>query len=112
MRQLLSDCASGGELRFWIGSDLAPYATPTTSCSVVAIPYKIGQITVGAIGILGPCRIPYRTLFGTLRLFADQISQSLTKTLYKHKLTFRQPRSGSPYLEKAENKLLESKEQK
>ena len=111
MRLLLSDCASGGELRFWIGSDLAPYAAAASSCSVIAMPYKIGQITVGAIGILGPCRMPYRSLFGTLKLFGECVSEALTKTLYKHKLTFRQPRSGTtPYLEKAENKLLEIKE--
>lgn len=110
IRLLLSDCASGGKLRFWIGSDLASYALATASCAIVALPYRIGQITAGAIGVLGPCRMPYRSLFGTLNICAENMSETLTKSLYKYKLTFRQPRSGAPYLEREENKLLEIKE--
>ncbi len=115
MRLLLSDCVRNGSLSYWIGSDLAPYASAAQGCSVIAIPYSIGHSRAGAIGILGPCRIPYKTLFGTLSYFADILNQALTKSLLKFKLTFRQPRSDSPYLtheEKLAHKLLEIKEKK
>ncbi|HEY4831052.1 MAG TPA: heat-inducible transcriptional repressor HrcA [Waddliaceae bacterium] len=118
MRLLLNDCVLDGKLRFWIGRDLAPYASAAQGCSVIAIPYHLGQIKAGAVGILGPCRMPYRKLFSTLHSFADSVSNSLTSSLLKFKLTFRQPRTSSPYLQDEERtivdqttkKLLEIKE--
>ena len=47
----------------------------------------------GAFGILGPNRIPYRELFGLLKSAAEAISESLTRSMYKFKITFRQPKS-------------------
>lgn len=98
MRLLLNDCVRGGKLQYWIGGDLVPYASAAQGCSVIAIPYYVGQSAVGAVGILGPCRIPYATLFSTLRFFSESVSKSLTKSLLKFKLSFRQPRTSSPYL--------------
>ena len=79
MRLLLNDCVRGGKLQYWIGGDLVPYASAAQGCSVIAIPYYVGQSAVGAVGILGPCRIPYATLFSTLRFFSESVSKSLTK---------------------------------
>lgn len=118
MRLLLNDCSRLGDLCFWIGSDLASYSSSAQGCTILAIPYYVGHAIAGAIGILGPCRMPYKTLFGTLKFFSESLSKSLTKTLYKYKLSFRQPRSGSPYvqpeeraiLDKTSPKLLEIKE--
>lgn len=110
MRLLLSDCVREGALRYWIGSDLALYAAAAQGCSVIAIPYRVGQAVVGAIGILGPCRLPYRELFGGLQYFSDVLSKSLTKSLFKFKISFRHPRSASPYLEQTARHLLEIKE--
>ncbi|MCH9626929.1 MAG: Heat-inducible transcription repressor HrcA [Chlamydiales bacterium] len=112
MRLLLNDCVREGSLRYWIGSDLAPYASAAQGCSVIAVPYHVGQTAAGAIGILGPCRMHYRSLFATLQFFADGLSKSLTKSLVKFKLSFRQPRSTSPYtqIDQAAQHLLEIKE--
>ncbi len=93
MRLLLHDCVRRGQLSYWIGEDLAPYTMAGSGCSILAIPYRIGGTIAGAIGLLGPTRIPYKLLFGTLRLFAEQLSVSLTKTLSTFKLSFRQPRT-------------------
>jgi len=112
MRLVLSECTKEGILRFWIGSDLAPFATAAQGCSVIAIPYYIGQTIAGAVGILGPCRLPYRTLFGTLRFFSECISKSLTKSLFKFKLSFRQPRSGSPYVQLEERSVMDQTSKK
>ena len=115
MRLLLNDCVREDHLRYWIGSDLAPYATAAKGCTVATIPYYIGQTKAGAIGILGPCRMPYKSTFGTLKLFSDEVSKALTKTLSKFKLSFRQPRSHTSIYEQEEiidqtsQKLLEVK---
>lgn len=115
MRLLLNDCVREDSLRYWIGSDLAAYATAAKGCSVVTIPYYIGQTKAGAIGLLGPCRMPYKSIFGTLKLFSDEVSKALTKTLSKFKLSFRQPRSHTSVYEQEEivdqtsQKLLEVK---
>lgn len=118
MRLLLNDCARLGKLSFWIGSDLATYSVTSEGCSVIAIPYRINQQEAGTIGLLGPSRMPYKTLFGILHTFSEYVSETVTKSLYKFKLSYRQPRSSTPYLETKEwsidrekpFKLLESKE--
>jgi heat-inducible transcriptional repressor len=118
MRLLLGDCVRDGKLRYWIGKDLAPYASAAQGCSVIAIPYRIGQMAAGAVGILGPCRMPYRKLFVILNQFSDVISKTLTKSLVKFKLSFRQPSVSSSTLtheqraivEKNNIKLLEIKD--
>lgn len=97
LRELLSTSSSENTLRCWIGEDIPSIS----SCSVIAIPYRINQSVAGSIAILGPTRIPYRRLFGLLKAAADEISSSLTKSLYKFKITFRQP----------ENELLETQPQ-
>ncbi len=95
LRMLLQECAKAGDLSCWIGGNLH-------ACSAVAIPYRINKGIAGSIAILGPNRIPYRKLFGILETASEAISQSLTKSLYKFKITFRQP-SSTEYL------LLENK---
>ncbi|MCC5832243.1 MAG: heat-inducible transcriptional repressor HrcA [Chlamydiales bacterium] len=110
MRLLLGDCVRTGLLRYWVGSDLAPYAAAAEGCSVIAVPYRVGPTIAGAIGILGPCRMPYRTLFGTMHFFSEILSKSLTKSLLKFKISFRHPRSAAPYIEQTAQHLLESKE--
>lgn len=95
LRTLLQDCAKAGDLSCWIGGSLQ-------GCSALAIPYKINQSIAGSIAILGPNRIPYRKLFGILQTASEAISESLTSSLYKFKITFRHPEA-SNYL------LLENK---
>ncbi len=109
MRLLLNDCVRSGNLSCWIGKELAPYASAASGCSVIAIPFRIGQTKAGAVGLLGPCRMPYHKLFAMLQLFSDSVSKSLTKSLLKHKLSFREPRS--PFIVgQTTQKLLEIKD--
>ncbi|MBS3905053.1 MAG: heat-inducible transcriptional repressor HrcA [Simkania sp.] len=91
LRHLLAECSQTGTLSCWIGDDLAAHSPGANACSVIAIPYKINQTIAGSIAILGPNRIPYRKLFGTLQRAAECISHTLTCSLYKFKITFRLP---------------------
>lgn len=93
IRLLLKECNKKDTLKFWIGEDLQSFSNGPLECAVVAIPYYINKQSVGAIGILGPIRLPYRMLFGLLRNFSESISDSITRSIYKFKITFRQPQS-------------------
>lgn len=84
LRTLLRECAKAENLSCWIGGNLH-------ACSALAIPYKINQSIAGSIALLGPNRIPYRKLFGILETASEAISESLTRSLYKFKITFRHP---------------------
>lgn len=107
MRVLLRGCVATDQLKFWIGDDLVPYSSAPPNCAVLTIPYHINHSPVGAVGLLGPTRIPYRTLFQTLRHFSESVSEALTRNIYKFKISFRQPETGHPYLQKEERLLIE-----
>ncbi|HPE84730.1 MAG TPA: heat-inducible transcriptional repressor HrcA [Chlamydiales bacterium] len=91
MEKLLECCH---ELRFWIGDG------SMEDCAAIICPYAVQNRRVGAIGLLGPMRIPYPKLFALLRATSELITEGLTRNLYKFKITFRQP---------GENLLLEDK---
>lgn len=93
LRALLKECGTAGELCCWIGDDLQMLAPNVSACSVIAIPYRINQTVAGAMAILGPNRILYKRLFGILQTASDYISETLTKSMYKFKITFRQPQA-------------------
>lgn len=114
LRDLLKASAKDKNLKTFIGSDLSQYSPLTKDCSVLTLPYLIGGKIVGSVGILGPLRMPYKSLFGMLRAFVEYISEALTKSMVKHKLTFRTPEDGSLYLESTKQNdpvLLEDKSQ-
>lgn len=114
LRDLLKVSAKDKTLKTFIGSDLSTYSPLTKDCSVLTLPYLIGGKVVGSVGVLGPLRMPYKNLFGMLRAFVEYVSTALTKSMVKHKLTFRTPKDGSLYLESAKRTdpvLLEDKSQ-
>lgn len=100
LQALLRESSKSESLSCWVGGELQ-------ACSSIAIPYRINQTVVGSIAILGPNRIPYRKLFGILETAAETISLSLTKSMYKFKITFRQPEAHLIDM-KTEHLLLEN----
>jgi heat-inducible transcriptional repressor len=90
MRSLLGQCAKKNELVAWIGDELCPHVPEGSECAVVAVPYHINQTVIGAIGLLGPMRWPYREIFGLMQAFSSTVSRKLTEQLYKYKISFRQ----------------------
>lgn len=107
LRKLLTTASSEGKLTCWIGEDLLPFSPEAASCSVIAIPYRINQAICGAFGILGPNRIPYRDLFAQLQQIADSISASLTKSVYKFKISFRNPKPSHLEFQKTHSGFLD-----
>ncbi len=112
LRKLLVTTCGNGKLSCWIGDDLLPFSTDASACSVIAIPYRINQTICGAFGILGPNRIPYRELFGQLHQISESISASLTKSIYKFKISFRSPKpSQVEFFDRSQTLLLEDQTQ-
>ena len=96
MRHLLKECCKQEDITFWIGEDLKNYSpNPSPNCSVVAIPYYVNGRAVGAVGLLGPLRFPYRPSFALLKHFSDSISAALTHNLFKFKIEMRQTKQRS-----------------
>ncbi len=91
MRALLRECCKQNQMTCWIGDELCPFVPKDAECAILAIPYRINQTIAGAIALLGPIRLPYQNLFGLAQAFSEQISRALTESMYKHKITFRQP---------------------
>lgn len=96
MRLILRECMKRNALRYWIGPELAPFTGPfssTAQCTVITCPYKLNVNVAGAIGLLGPMRLPYRRLFALLQQFSTLIGETLTQSLYKYKIQYRQPQT-------------------
>ena len=115
LQQLLLSCCEDKKMKFWIGEDF-PFGSSSTNCSVIAVPYRIQHSIVGAVGVLGPTRIPYHRLFGIIQVFSDYLGECLTKNIFKFKITFRNPQSGydligqdSVVIDRSGRLLLESK---
>ncbi|WP_201456725.1 heat-inducible transcriptional repressor HrcA [Chlamydia sp. 17-3921] len=103
----------------FIGRELSDVLRSSYSgCSVIAVPFLINRSPLGAFGILGSENLPYKEIFPVMELFANRIKDSLTRSFYKFKLSFKRPCSTDPQLSKessflagsASIKLLPSKE--
>ncbi len=106
LRLLLKESSKKDQLRYWIGEDLSTYASGTPDCTVLTIPYHINMQPAGAVGILGPVRMPYRPFFGLLTQFSRAISETLTRSVYKFKISLRPLEKGSIAIQKNERLLL------
>lgn len=91
MRALLKECCRQNELTSWIGDELCPRVPPESDCAVIAIPYRINQTIAGAVALLGPMRLSYKNMFGLLQHFSEELSRKLTQSVYKFKISYRQP---------------------
>lgn len=91
IRLLLKECTKLERLKVWIGEELLNYSQAPKDVAVIAIPYCVNQRSVGAVGLLGPSRIPYRRLFALMKAFTNSVSEALTRNIYKFKINFKPP---------------------
>lgn len=91
LRHILRDTGAHKELKFWIGEDLLSFGSKSKDIAVIAIPYFINAQEIGAFGILGPIRLPYRKIFGILKAMSHALSRAITQNLYKFQITYRPP---------------------
>lgn len=109
LRLMVRETMKRNALSFWVADDLNKFTSLTPDCTMIALPYMINHQPAGAIGIMGPVRLPYKQIFSVMTAMGEQISKTLTNSLYKFKISFRQPHEGSLYLQQEEKKLLEDK---
>jgi heat-inducible transcriptional repressor len=106
VRSLLSECFRSNDLKFWIGSDLEPYIKQPKGTALIAIPYYLHNSAVGAIAILAPDRLDYEKIFAALTTFSKMLSATLTKTLYKFKISYRHPHPNQTQMIKEGGQIL------
>lgn len=111
IRLLLRECRARQKMHYWVGSDLTLYAGHPLSCSVLATPYFIQKTAVGAIGLLGPTRMPYPEYFSALKNCSEELSDRLTRSLYRFTISYRTPSSAPLHLSNQERLLLEHREE-
>ncbi|MEG0037042.1 MAG: heat-inducible transcriptional repressor HrcA [Victivallaceae bacterium] len=75
--------------------------------TVVMMPYFINRTPLGAFGILGPSRIPYRKILKLVTFFGEKLRSNLTESLFKFKLSFRQPKTVLEELQDMERMFLD-----
>ncbi|MGE3954332.1 MAG: heat-inducible transcriptional repressor HrcA [Parachlamydiales bacterium] len=109
MRAVLGEVVKRRERGVWIGEEMKAFVPGASHCAVVALPYSIQGVVVGAIGVLGPMRMDYKRLFGLLAQFNERMGQSLAKSLYRFKIHYRQPEAKGLYLEEKERLLIEQR---
>lgn len=91
MLHILKGCLKSNHIHCWVGKELKELTPLTTESSLIAIPYFIQNNPVGAIVLLGPIRMPYKTLFSQLSQFSKSMSDHLTKNTVRFHITYRQP---------------------
>jgi heat-inducible transcriptional repressor len=106
IKPLFDETFTQEKTKFWIGDDLAAYISPPYYASLIAVPYQIGEKTVGVLATLGPDRLPYGKVFSILENAARYLSDNLTKSLYKFKLTYRKPKSKALDMKHNDLKIL------
>ncbi|MEC7838841.1 MAG: heat-inducible transcriptional repressor HrcA [Chlamydiota bacterium] len=109
IRLFLKECSGTNSLKCWIGSDFIPLTNVNPHSMVLAIPYYINNQAVGAVGLMGPIRSNYKNLSGIIGRFSEIVSDTLTRNIYKHKISFRQPTTETHFLRQQEQMLLEDK---
>jgi heat-inducible transcriptional repressor len=72
---MLRATMSGEGARIAIGSELGN--AEMSECSVVTVPYKVGERNVGAVGVLGPRRMHYARLVALINCMADNLNALL-----------------------------------
>lgn len=106
IKLLLKETSSTDSLKFWISDDLKHLTQMNPCCTVVGIPYYINNVPVGAVGIMGSVRMSYKDNFALLKAFSQVISRTLTRNIYKFKISYRQASPETQPLLHEEEKLL------
>jgi heat-inducible transcriptional repressor len=89
MHKILKDCIKNDEISVYIGKDLEEFGLEAENTSLICIPYYVGGVSLGAIGVLCPIRSNYKKIFAILEKYSQYLSTTLSKNIYKYKITYR-----------------------
>lgn len=92
LQTILQDAQRTSQLIRYVGDDLNYFIkTKEPIASILALPYFIHQNTAGAFGVLIPMRSDYKRIIALLYLFSECITETLTKSVYTFKISYRKP---------------------
>ncbi len=84
-KELLADIllnnTNGDEIEITIGNENT--YDPIKECSLITTTYKLGGVTIGKIGVIGPTRMNYPMVINTLKLFSANLTEILEMLLRK-----------------------------
>ncbi|WP_220253857.1 hypothetical protein [Candidatus Similichlamydia laticola] len=89
LRDILTYAQARSSISLWIGEQLTELCPKTTGCALVTIPYKLGQVQVGAVALLGPVLLRYRLAFGLLMTFKAAMEHVLLRYVYRYNLDLK-----------------------
>ncbi|MFM1923269.1 MAG: Heat-inducible transcription repressor HrcA [Pseudomonadota bacterium] len=76
LARLLESSHRADGVRIFIGGE-SPLAEAYEDISVVSAPYEVGGEVVGALGVIGPTRMPYDRMIHIVDITAKMVSQAL-----------------------------------
>lgn len=76
---LIDECIKASGVQIFIGEEASEHGFD--GCSVVTSPYTIDGQIVGALGIIGPTRMPYQRVIPLVDVTAKILSSALNQTL-------------------------------
>jgi heat-inducible transcriptional repressor len=76
--QILNRCILGGGVRVLIGEDSD--LTSELDFSLVAAPYRMGDRTLGTLGIVGPSRMDYEKIIPLVHYLGETLSRALSES--------------------------------
>ncbi|NGX56394.1 MAG: Heat-inducible transcription repressor HrcA [Candidatus Anoxychlamydiales bacterium] len=91
MNQILLDTIKNNQISFYIADDLLKFDIESQNSSIICMSYKINEIIAGAVVLLLPIRAPYKKIFAILKEYTKNLSNTLTKNIYKYKISFHSP---------------------
>lgn len=81
--RMLNQCLLGNGVRVLIGEDND--LTSELDFSLVAMPYGVGQQTLGTLGIFGPSRMDYQKVIPLVHFLGETLSRALAETFSSDK---------------------------
>ncbi|MBU5455489.1 heat-inducible transcriptional repressor HrcA [Caproiciproducens sp. MSJ-32] len=81
LADILLNSTNEDEIEITIGNE--NIYDPIKECSLITTTYKLGGVTIGKIGVIGPTRMNYPMVINTLKLFSVNLTEVLELLLKK-----------------------------
>ncbi|NLV76004.1 MAG: heat-inducible transcription repressor HrcA [Tissierellia bacterium] len=75
LANILLSNTNGNEIEITIGNE--NIYDPIKECSLITTTYKLGDVTIGKIGVIGPTRMDYPMVINALKLFSANLTEIL-----------------------------------
>ncbi len=88
LRELCLESRRSRTTSVFIGRDIPILTTEEIDCCSMVTPYRMGARVVGAIGVVGPLRLPYGEIVGILEAVSEIVSDHLTQSFRQFNISY------------------------